>query len=275
MWSKLKIRLLSAGIGSVAVLLLIFAPVWVFNIGVAAVAYTALYELYSTFKQEKKWQVVVLDYLAATALMGIAVYSGGRGRMEFMLFILVIYIMLLLVCAIIWNDKIKFYDVTSSLFMLCYSVLFIIHLVLIRRMDNGLILIFLPLLGAWMPDTFAYFTGVMFGRHKLIPSISPKKTVEGSVGAVVGCVVIFLLYGCALQYFCRLDISYPRLVGLALLCGVAAQFGDLAASLMKRECEVKDFGNLIPGHGGILDRIDSLIFTAPLVYYFDYLFPIF
>ncbi len=275
MWSKLGIRVLSAVVGSIIVLLLIFAPVWVFNLAISVACLLALYELYMSFKQETKWQIVLLDYIAAIAIMLTPFISFQGYQKGIFTFILVAYLMLLLICSIVWNDRIKFYDVGTSFFMLIYAVLFLYHLTFIRQMENGVILIFLPLLGAWMPDTFAYFTGKLCGRHKLIPSVSPNKTVEGSIGAVVGCVLMFVVYGLVIQFWVGgYTVSYPRLLLLALLCGVFAQFGDLAASVIKRECHTKDFGNLIPGHGGILDRADSLIFVAPVVYYFLLFVPV-
>ena len=141
-------------------------------------------------------------------------------------------------------------------------------------MQNGVVLLFIPFLGAWMPDTFAYFSGTLFGKHKLIPSVSPKKTVEGAIGAVVGCIISFLVYGLIVDYAAGLSVNYLTLAILAVLCGIIAQLGDLSASVIKREFGVKDFGNLIPGHGGIIDRIDSLIFVAPLVYYFLLYIPV-
>lgn len=275
MWSKLGIRVLSGVVGAVLVLaLILFAPIELFNLVVSVACLISLYELYMTFKQDKKWQIVVLDYVFAVLIMLTSFLSDNHYQKGIFTFILVAYLMLLLICAIVWNDKIKFYDVSSSFFMLIYSVLFLYHLTFIRAMDHGMVLIFLPLIGAWIPDTFAYFSGMLFGRHKLIESISPNKTVEGAVGAVIGCMLCFMGYGLIVEHLVGLHVHYLPLLLLSVLCGIVAQFGDLAASLIKRECQTKDFGNLIPGHGGILDRIDSLVFVAPLVYYFILYLPV-
>lgn len=271
--SKLKVRLISALIGAVFVLGMIFSTPVIFHIAVAATCFLVLHELHVTFKQETKWQIVLLDYVfAAVLLMAPLVhFSFQSGTITFFL---VIYLMLLLICSVIWHDRIKFTDVTRSFFMLIYAVLFPTHLTYIRMMDQGLVLVFLPFLGAWMPDTFAYFAGRLFGKHKLIPGVSPNKTVEGAVGAVFGAVLMFVVYGLVITGCFDFSVHYPALLGLALLCGVIAQFGDLAASVIKRECNMKDFGNLIPGHGGILDRVDSLLFIAPVVYYFLMIFEV-
>jgi phosphatidate cytidylyltransferase len=122
--------------------------------------------------------------------------------------------------------------------------------------------VWIAILAAFGCDIFAYFTGMAIGRHKLCPQISPKKTVEGAVGGVLGSVLVCGLYG----YFFISGGFVPSLV-LGAVCGVTAQLGDLTASVMKRSVGVKDWGSLIPGHGGILDRFDSVLFTAPTVYY--------
>lgn len=116
-----------------------------------------------------------------------------------------------------------------------------------------------------MTDTFAYFTGRFFGNHKLIPSISPKKTVEGAIGgiigSIVGCVIFALL-------FPQSNVSLYLGVVIGLLGSLVAQIGDLVASAIKRNCYIKDFGKIIPGHGGILDRFDSILFVSPFIYFF-------
>jgi phosphatidate cytidylyltransferase len=121
--------------------------------------------------------------------------------------------------------------------------------------------VWLIVFSAFATDIFAYFTGRAIGRHKLAPALSPKKTVEGSVGGVVGSVVVCGLFG----YF-AIPAFLIHCVVIGALGGVASQFGDLTASAIKRRLGMKDYGTLIPGHGGLLDRIDSLLFTAPLVY---------
>lgn len=274
MWSKLGIRVASGVIGAILVVLLIFAPIWMFNLAVSLVCLIALHELCTSFHQETKRQLILPEYLVAVLMLLTPFLASEGFQKEMFTLLLVAYLALLFVCAVLWHDTVKFYDVAVSFFAPIYAVLFLYHLMPLRAGANGAVLIFLPFLGAWIPDTFAYFSGKLFGKHKLIPQISPNKTVEGSVGAVLGCVLIFFLFGLVVQHFCNVCVHYVPLLILSVLCGIFAQFGDLAASLVKRECHKKDFGNLIPGHGGILDRVDSLIFIAPLVYYFTLYFPV-
>jgi phosphatidate cytidylyltransferase len=123
--------------------------------------------------------------------------------------------------------------------------------------------LWIAVLSAFGTDVFAYFTGSLLGSHKLCPSISPKKTVEGAIGGVLGSVLLCGLFG-----YLFLSAGFVDCVALGLVGGVVSQLGDLSASVMKRNIGIKDWGTLIPGHGGLLDRIDSLLFTAPLVFYY-------
>ena len=129
--------------------------------------------------------------------------------------------------------------------------------------------------GAWLTDTCAFFAGKLCGRHKLCPNISPKKTVEGAIGGVLGTTILFLAYGYALQQLAGITVHYLHLGVLAVCAGIVSEIGDLTASMIKRELKLKDFGNVMPGHGGILDRFDSLLFVAPLMYGFLLNFQVF
>lgn len=137
-------------------------------------------------------------------------------------------------------------------------------LVRILMMRMGKFYILVPLLMAFLPDTGAYFAGRAFGKHKLAPVISPKKTVEGVIGGAAACILGLLLYGLILQVFFQVKVDF----GAAILYGIGGAagsvFGDLCFSVIKRQTGIKDYGNLIPGHGGILDRFDSMTVVAPL-----------
>ena len=127
--------------------------------------------------------------------------------------------------------------------------------------------IWLPIIGAFIPDIFAYFIGRFFGKKKLCEDISPKKTVAGSVGGFLGAIVGFFVYSLILKYFFGISVSYVPYYIIAVLCGGLSQIGDLTASVLKRANNVKDFGKIMPGHGGFLDRVDSMIFVSPMIYY--------
>ncbi len=132
-------------------------------------------------------------------------------------------------------------------------------------------ILLLCLLGAWTTDIFAYLAGITFGKHKLCPEISPKKSVEGSIGGMLGVTLVITIYGYfVLSRYVEIfsDISIYAYIILGIICGILSQIGDLAASMVKRYYGIKDYGNIFPGHGGVLDRFDSLFFVAPTVYFF-------
>ncbi len=139
-------------------------------------------------------------------------------------------------------------------------------MVLLRRIGNGAYLYLMPFLGAWVSDSFAYFTGRLFGRHKLIPDVSPKKTVEGAVGGIVFAMAGFALYGFIVSLVADVTPNYPALILLGLPVSLVSIVGDLFMSLVKRRYNVKDYGKLFPGHGGVLDRFDSVLATATVLY---------
>ena len=138
------------------------------------------------------------------------------------------------------------------------------HLILLRRLDDGIYLIFFLFLVTWANDTAAYYLGTLWGRHPMAPRLSPRKTWEGVVGGLLGSVAA--AFACRVWFLESLSAADALLIGL--LVGIAAPLGDLCESVLKRSAGVKDSGVLIPGHGGILDRVDSLIFTTPVFYYY-------
>lgn len=131
--------------------------------------------------------------------------------------------------------------------------------------DIGLFYILLPLVVAFCSDTFALFAGMLFGKHKLAPELSPKKTVEGAIGGFVGAIVCGILYGVVIHFWFGIEVNYVLLALYGALGSPIAQMGDLSFSYIKRQYGIKDFGNIFPGHGGVLDRFDSVIFCAPLL----------
>lgn len=156
----------------------------------------------------------------------------------------------------------KLEDAMATITGIVYVIFFSFHVTLAEQTEYG-ILIWLIVITAFGTDIMAYFTGYTLGKHKLCPKISPKKTIEGSVGGILGSVVLSGLFG----YFFAPDVLMHCMV-IGVLGGVVSQFGDLTASIFKRKMGIKDYGNLIPGHGGILDRFDSVLFTGPMVYYY-------
>lgn len=179
----------------------------------------------------------------------------------YMLWFLVVVVMSLLTLFNIENRELT--DAMATLTGIFYVIFLSFHVTLTEQTIEYGVLVWLIFLTAFGTDSMAYFTGYLIGKHKLAPKISPKKTIEGSVGGILGSVVLCGLFG----YFVIPRILLHCIV-IGVLGGVISQFGDLTASIFKRKMGIKDYGNLIPGHGGILDRFDSVLFTAPLVYYY-------
>lgn len=273
MWDKLKTRLISAVV-LIAILLAIvfFTPDWAFSLVICALTFLIMSELTKVLRLETKPCIVITNYIFAAAFMALGFINLEMANAVIFM-ITVLFIMALMIIAILNRDKVKFSDVCSSVFLVFYSVVFLMHLTFIRKLDSGIALLFMPIIGAYITDTGAYFTGMLMGKHKLIPAISPNKTVEGAVGGVIWTVVAFIIYGIVMASM-GFTVNYLLLVILAIMCAVIAQFGDLSASFIKRHFSVKDFGNVIPGHGGFVDRVDSLMFVAPIVYYFITFLPV-
>ncbi len=167
-------------------------------------------------------------------------------------------------CIYMFNiNKRKLEDTMAMIMANMYIVFFAFHLVLISQHSDFSIMVWIVVLASFGSDTMAYFVGVTLGKHKLCPTLSPKKSIEGAIGGVLGSLLFCGLFG----YYIAPQYTVHCFV-LGILGGGFAQCGDLTASAIKRKLQIKDFGALIPGHGGVLDRVDSIIFNAPLVYYF-------
>ena len=180
-----------------------------------------------------------------------------------------VFIVVLLCYMVLFHKKTNIENIFVTFFGFFYACFLMSHIFLVREFTYGKFFIWLVFISAFGCDTGAYFTGVFFGKHKLIPELSPKKTIEGSIGGIVTATAISVIYGvCIERSFALNGVNTVLLCTLTGIIGsVLSQFGDLAASAIKRYVDLKDYGNLIPGHGGILDRFDSVLFTAPVVYY--------
>ena len=153
-------------------------------------------------------------------------------------------------------------QVMAAYFSLIYAPVMLSFVFLTRQLDNGIYLVWMIFISSWISDTFAYLTGVMFGRHKLAPVLSPKKSVEGAVGGIAGAALTGALFGVLFRSAFEIEQIVLILTVVGGAGSVISQVGDLAASAIKRNHEIKDYGKLIPGHGGIMDRFDSVIFRS-------------
>ena len=261
---KLK-RILTGVIGfPIVALILIFGNKYIIDVLFAVVAEISMYEYFHAI--EKKYKPVkYLGYILAALIAFIHIIPMAIWS-KILSMLLPTSIVILFINIIVTSMKIEPKDIFATFFGICYVIGFILFLPLVYSMPNGKFLIWYILIAAWGTDTFAYLVGIKFGKHKLTP-ISPKKSIEGSIGGIVGSTLIAIIYTYFINKICNAGISYLEITGIAVVLSVLSQIGDLAASSIKRYVDIKDFGKIIPGHGGMLDRIDSILFIAPFAYF--------
>lgn len=259
MKTKIK-RFISGMILFLAVaVILIFGNSTAVNLTISAVAIIAINEYFNSLSKKYKVERWIGNILAIL-LAFINVLPK-----EMLILMFPIGIALLFFKVIITEMKTNFVDIAITGFGIIYIIGFIMFIPLIYMSEHGKLLIWYLAISAWGTDTFAYLVGIKFGKHKLTP-ISPKKSIEGSIGGIVGSTLIAIIYTYFINKICNAGISYLEITGIAVVLSVLSQIGDLAASSIKRYVDIKDYSNLIPGHGGMLDRIDSLMFLAPYAY---------
>ena len=214
----------------------------------------AIYELSKVFFDNGFGFGAIVNYMFAIALF-IEKVTEYQHFFDFFLFLYISVNFLIFV----FNKKVSVKKVSEIIFIGTYVVFFMYHMMLMNN-SKYVWLIYIIAFGS---DTFAYFTGKFFGKNKLYPEVSPNKTVEGAIGGIIGSTILSLIY------FNYLSINkYFYIIIFSISASVFSMAGDLTASKIKREYKIKDFGNLLPGHGGIMDRFDSVLFVAPTVYYF-------
>lgn len=258
-------RVSSALLGlPMVIIVLLLGNKYVIDAVMSVVAIISLQEYFNAFSKYKpiKW----IAYLIAGLICFIHLIPEGQLFTYIGLSIPTI-IVILFIQLVIKDLKISIIDVMITLFGIFYIVLFIMFIPLLAGVENGKILIWYAMICAWGSDTFAYIAGrtLKLGKHKF-SKISPKKSIEGCIAGLIGGVVLSLVYTLCMDKFMAFETSYLKVLIVSIILSIIGQFGDFAASSIKRFVEIKDYSNLIPGHGGLLDRIDSLIFIAPFAY---------
>jgi len=249
---------------------------WVLAALLALCAVLAARELFQMAEKKRALPLEGVGLAGAAGLIALAAVNPARGIDTPLLNAGLVVIIVAALTASIWQRGVAgepLLSVAVTVFGAVYSALlmfalFLRHLPLVESRLHGTALLLFPVVLTWLSDTFAYFAGRLWGKKKLIPKVSPGKTVAGSVGAVVGTPLAALGYSILLQRFPTWQMGMVEALVFGVLVSVAAQVGDLAESLLKRDVGVKDSGRLLPGHGGALDRFDSLFFTLPLGYAF-------
>lgn len=254
----MKTRIIS-GLIMLPLLIVILLGKYILFAACFIIGIVGVYEFYRGFHAMEVKPCYPIAIASAVGLYAVELFANHEKWYLLWLFLTVLACMLYLFKI----EQRKLEDAMATLFGIVYVVFFSFHVTLVDRTGDTGILVWLVIFGAFGTDVMAYFAGVALGKHKLCPSISPKKTIERSIGGILGSVIICGAFGAV---FAKEYLIHCLILGL--LCGVFSQFGDLTASIFKRKMGIKDYGNLIPGHGGILDRFDSVLFTAPLVYYY-------
>lgn len=261
-------RVTSAILGfPLVVIILTFGNKYIVDIFLALVAMLGMQEYFNAVAKEAK-PVRWIGYLACISIALIHILSENlpiQALKSILLISMPMILIILFLHVIITNMKTNFKDITYTLFGMIYVIGCIIFLALLRGMENGRILVWYAIIAAWGTDIFAYLIGKRFGKHKF-SEVSPKKSIEGCIAGIAGAVLIAILYTIAINKIFELQYSYLFAMITTVILSIIGQIGDFAASSIKRYVNIKDYSNLIPGHGGMLDRIDSLMFLAPFAY---------
>ena len=260
-------RYLTILIGApLVILLFIYANQLVINIFVSIVSIITLREYYECFKRTGKAKPTQWVGYLNCILITILQFVDKEKLYAAMLIVLAMSMLILFIEQIITGGKKTIVDIMVTIFGIAYVPFLLVFFTLLRaKQPMGLIYIAYIFTSAWGSDTFAYLIGKKFGKHKLTP-ISPKKTVEGAIGGIMGALLFSLIYTIGMNNLMNLSINYLHIAIVTFVLAIIGEIGDLAASGIKRYCGIKDFSDLLPGHGGMLDRIDSLLLITPFAY---------
>lgn len=258
-----KTRLMSGIVLMILAVLLLVLGGPVMFAAILLISLIGMSELYRILDFEKS--ILAIVSYAGAGLFYMMLYLDNS---EYLLMMLIFAMMAILAVYVFTYPRYRAGQVVMAFFGIVYVAVMLSYMYRIRCLENGKFLVWLVFISSWGCDTCAYCAGVLLGRHKMAPILSPKKSIEGAVGGVLGAAAIGAIF--ALVFRAHLTVFSNPVVMLAVIGGVGgliSMVGDLAASAIKRNYEIKDYGTLIPGHGGILDRFDSVIITGPLVFY--------
>lgn len=267
----MKQRLITAVFGfAVLIPLMIFSDTPVFAVAVALLAAIGVFEMIGCIGLRGKLEVLLPSLIIAFAVPIMSRYIVKlNGKISYCLAVitavLFIYMYYLMVLAVVSKGTKSIMDMALVFLTTAYISIGFASVLMLRDLPHGQFLYLLVFIGAWVTDGAAYFVGRAFGKHKLIPDVSPKKTVEGAIGGSIFCALSFLAYGLVVAHFSDSTVNAVEIIIAGLIISVISQFGDLIASLIKRHYGIKDYGKIFPGHGGVMDRFDSIISIAPFL----------
>ena len=235
-------------------------------LAISLVAFSELARAVGVHTQDKKMNALeIVGYISIIAYYGIIYFANTT---TYIMLTIVLVMMAVMAVYVFTFPKFHANQVMATYFSIIYAPVMFSFIYLTRTLEYGRYLVWMIFIGSWICDTCAYLVGMTIGKHKLAPVLSPKKSIEGAIGGIVGAATVGALYG---YLIVEQVIATQRITWVFALIGAAgavmSQVGDLAASAIKRNHDIKDYGKLIPGHGGIMDRFDSVIVTAPMIYF--------
>ena len=257
-------RIITALVSLIILLpILYLSNTYVFSVAIGIVTCISLYEMFACVGLKNKNAVTFPAYLFGAVLPTLCKLAGGIDAvLPSACAVMMIYMLYLMMLAVLGHERYSIKDISMCFMTAVYIIFGFTSIQLIKEMSSNDYLYLLVFVGAWITDIFAYFSGVLFGKHKLCEAVSPKKTIEGSLGGMIFCSLSFVVFG---LIFLNVEPAVWKIVALAvtgLIISIVSQIGDLVMSLIKRHYGIKDFGKLFPGHGGMLDRFDSIIAVA-------------
>jgi len=272
----MKTRIITGVVGAIAVIGWLFSMYTpVFSVFIALVAAIGVFELTKAFEVKNP----VFRGLCIAVSAALPFWFEYKEKLNIPVFpVVTIAVVASLIIMVLDFEKLKFEQVACSLCSAVFVPSALSCIILYRDLylvfpekyikTDGIFFILFGFFCCWLSDTFAFFAGKFFGKHKLSPVISPKKTVEGAIGGVIGTAVLNVVLFVVFKEFFNLSaaITLPVVIIASVCLSVISIFGDLAASTIKRHHGIKDFGNLLPGHGGVMDRFDSSCFVFPVLY---------
>lgn len=257
---------------------IMFAGIWFGDITwlilISVISLMGFFEIGRAVSEKEKKKPDSFDVIGFIGIIGYDTILYIKGMNMLLLACILLTLLVFMVAYVMQFPKYRCEKAFTAFFAFVYAPVMLSFMYLTRELPKGIFLVWLVFASSWLSDTFAYFFGRALGKHKLAPVLSPKKSIEGSIGGIFGAAVISAVYGLILYKTGAMDNS--NIIWIFAIIGAAgsviSQIGDLVASGIKRDHNIKDYSHLIPGHGGIMDRFDSTIVTAPIIYFLSYYF---
>ncbi len=265
----MKKRIITGIIGLAFLVLVLYLSTFTFNLFMATISAIAVCEMFRAVGVGR------FKSINAFGVMAVVVYIFSVAYNKPLIQPLVsVYLFLLFMLFMTKVEGIGYKHISKAFMATMFVGVLFGHLSLIRGGETGRFGVWMVLVISFLTDTFAYFVGKFIGKHKFAPKLSPKKTIEGAFGGLVGAIVGMLVYCMLLDSIWGFEANRANAIIIAIIGSVVSQIGDLAASAVKRQYSIKDYGKVLPGHGGIMDRFDGVLFAAPAVYYLLMFFPV-